>query len=190
MSGRRVVVLALALLATTLAAGASPATAQTSPPCEVGRALVDVSYRFANDQDLTDEGEVWALGTGVATFRLYATGPGTFCAVTLLSGTFTTFAGPSPNGTGTVPAGHTGRFAGKNQLRFVGTFAPSLPTRGFVGSFDAGCNQVDCETPIQFGRFYLDVAGPPLAEDFRFAYASSCGTFVQTSQGSFGDIAC
>lgn len=190
MCGRRVVVLAVVLLATMAAGGSSPAVAQTSPPCEVGRALVDVSYRFANEQDVTNAGEVWALGSGVATFRMYATGPGTFCAVTLISGTFTTFAGPSPNGTGTVPADHTGRFAGRNHLRFVGTFEPSLPTRGFVGSFDARCNQVDCETPISFGRLYLDVAGPPMPENFRFAYVSSCGTLVQTPEGGFGDIAC
>ena len=90
----------------------------------------------------------------------------------------------------TVPAGHTGRLAGKNHLRFVGTFAPSLPTRGFVGSFDARCDQVDCETPISFGRFYLDVAGPPMPGNFRFAYVSSCGTLVETPGGGFGDIAC
>ena len=190
MIARRAVV-AVTLLLAVLTVLPSPAGALAPDLRCPGRTpLVDVSYRFANEQDLTNAGEVWALDTGVATFRLYATGPGTFCAVTLISGTFTTFAGPSPNGTGTVPAGHTGRFSGKNHLRFVGTFAPSLPTRGFVGSFDARCGQVDCETPIQFGRFYLDVTGPPMAENSRFAYVSSCGTFVQTSEGGFGDIAC
>jgi hypothetical protein len=184
----------LAVVATlfgALAAVSSPASAQTTtPPCEVGRALVNVTYRFVNDQDLTSDERVWALGSGTATFRLYRTGADTFCATTTLVGTFTTFAGPSPAGTGTVPAGHTGRFAIQSSLRFQGSFAPSLPTRGFVGTFDAGCDQFECESPIQFGRKYLNVTGPPVVESFRAAYVSSCGVWIQTSEGELGDIAC
>ena len=149
-----------------------------------------MAYRFANDQDLNSEGEVFALGSGIARFRLWRTGPGTFCAIATSTGTFTTFAGPSPAGTGTVPAGHTGYFAGESVLRFVGTFAPKLPTRGFVGSFDARCDQFDCATPIQFGRFYIDVEGPPELLAFRFVHVSSCGAWVETESTDVGDIAC
>jgi hypothetical protein len=185
------VLVAAAAVASALAVLSSPAAAQTAaPPCSVGPVLVDVAYSFLNEQDLTSDGRVWALDSGFSTFRLYRTGPSSFCAVTAVSGTFTTFTGPSPAGTGTVPAGHSGRFAGRSILRFGGTFAPTLPTSGFVGTFDAGCNQFDCATPIQFGRKYLEVTGPPTVESFQAVYVSSCGVWIQTSQGDRGDIAC
>jgi hypothetical protein len=189
--GFRRIVAAVVTLSGALMLVSSPAGAQVSAaPCEVGRPLVSVTYRFANDQDLTSEGRVWALGSGIATFRLYRTGDNTFCATTTLVGTFTAFGGESPAGTGTVPDGQTGRFVIRSTLRFEGSFAPILPTRGFVGAFDAGCDQVECATPIQFGRSYLEVAGPPTLESFRAVYSSSCGHWFQTSDGNRGDIAC
>lgn len=182
---------AIVIIVGTVTLVSSPARAQTpATACEVGAPLVDVTYRFANEQDFNSSGYVWALDTGIARFRLYRTGVGTFCAAITSAGTFTTFAGPSPAGTGTVPAGFTGRFAGQMSLHFVGSFAPKLPTRGFVGSFDARCDQLDCETPIQFGRNYVDVAGPPTPGPFRAVYVSGCGVWVQTSDGELGDIAC
>ncbi len=184
-------VVVVATLIGALTALASPASAQAAtPPCEVGRPLVNVTYRFVNDQDLTSDERVWALGSGIATFRLYRTGDDTFCATTTLVGTFTTFAGLSPAGTGTVPAGHTGRFAIRTSLRFEGSFAPILPTRGFVGTFDAQCDQFECENPIRFGRNYLQVTGPPAPESLRAVYVSSCGVWIQTTEGDRGDIAC
>jgi hypothetical protein len=189
MATRRILV-AVATLVTALTSLSSSATAQpAAPPCRVGAPLVNVTYRFVNEQDLTSNGEVWALDSGIATFRLFRTGENTFCATTSAAGTFTTFGGPSPAGTGTVPEGHTGRFAGQSTLRFVGSFAPVLPTRGFVGTFDAQCDQFDCAAPIRFGRNYLET-GPPTVESFRAVYVSSCGVWVQTSEGDRGDIAC
>ena len=189
MIARRVVV-AVAVLLATMTAGSPVAGAQTVQLSCPGTAIVNVSYRFANDQLLGLDGEVWAIGSGWGQFRVYPAGPGAFCAVSTLAGTFTTFAGPSPAGTGTVPAGLTGQIVGTNVLRFTGTFAPKLPTRGYVGSFDAQCDQFDCLTPIQFGRNYIDVNGPPQVLGYRFVHVSSCGTWVETNAASYGDIAC
>jgi hypothetical protein len=187
---RRAVTVVVAL-ASALMVLSGPADAQTAArACQVGPTLVDVVYRFANDQALNSEGEVFALASGTGRFRLWRTGPDTFCAISTSVGTFTTFAGPSPAGTGTVPAGHTGYVAGESVLRFIGTFAPTLPTRGFVGSFDARCDQFDCATPIQFGRFYVDVQGPPELLAFRFVHVSTCGAWVETESTDIGDIAC
>jgi hypothetical protein len=72
-----------------------------------------------------------------------------------LTGTFTLFAGVSPAGTGTVPAGVRGHVVGVNVLGFTGTFQADLPTRGYVGEFDANCNEFECETPIRCGRHYV-----------------------------------
>jgi hypothetical protein len=59
-----------------------------------------------------------------------------------------------------------------------------------VGAFDARCDQFECASPIQFGRNYLEVAGPPTLESFRAVYTSSCGHWVQTSEENRGDISC
>ncbi|MEA3218148.1 MAG: hypothetical protein QOJ19_4304 [Acidimicrobiia bacterium] len=190
MAVGRVVGVVVALLG-ALNLMAAPASGRTATqPCEVGRAVVDVTYRFVNEQDLASNGEVWALAAAVSRFRLYRTGADTFCAAISLAGTFEAFGGPSPAGTGEVPAGVAGRFAGIDSLRLIGTFAPTLPTHGFVGTFDAQCDRLDCQNPIRFARNYVDVAGPPVHDTYRFAYVSTCGVWVTTNEGDIGDIAC
>lgn len=90
-----------------------------------------------------------------------------------------------------MPAGLTGRFAGQTAVIFEGaSYRPLLPTHGYVGWFDANCDQFDCATPIQFGRNYLEVSGPPELVAFRSVYVSRCGTWVPTSEAESGDIAC
>ena len=189
MVARRVLFI-VALVVGGVTAVPSPASGLTPDLSCPGRALVNVSYLFANDQLLGLDGEVWAIGSGYGQFRLYPAGAGAFCAVSTVAGTFTTFAGPSPAGTGTVPAGLTGTVVGTNVLRFTGEFVPLLPTRGFVGSFDARCDQFECETPIQFGRNYVDVNGPPEVLAYRFVHVSRCGIWIESNLGSVGDIAC
>jgi hypothetical protein len=187
---RRVVSVVVAVLSTVTLV-ASPAAGQSSErPCGTGAPLVDVVYRVVNEQDLASNGDVWALDAAVSHFRLYQTGEDTFCAAITIAGEFTAFGGPSPAGTGVVPAGHSGRFAGVDTLYLTGTFAPSLPTRGFVGTFDGQCDQFECQTPVQFGRNYVEVTGPPEHGAYRFIYASACGVWIATNEGDRGDIAC
>ncbi len=128
--------------------------------------------------------------SGIGRFELYRHGPNTFCAISSLTGRFTLFGGESPRGTGTVPAGLRGALTGVNVLRFTGTFEPQLPTRGYVGEFDANCNQFECETPIRFGRQYVETAGPPEVVSFRFTHYTRCGIWTQTESSDVGDIAC
>src|SRR5688572_29958752 len=100
---RRMAGLVLVLLA-ALGAGAAPAAADTSASvaaCRTGPKLVDVYYRFVDDQFLNAEGRPVALVSGIGRFELYRKGPNTFCAVSSLTGTATFFGGESPNGTGT-----------------------------------------------------------------------------------------
>jgi hypothetical protein len=189
MIARRVVI-TLTMVLAALTTGASPAGALTPDLSCPGRPIVNVSYLFANDQLLGLDGNVWAIGSGYGQFRVYPAGPGAFCAVSTVAGTFTTFAGPSPAGTGTVPAGVTGWVYGTNVLRFTGEFAPELPTTGFVGTFDAQCDQFDCLTPIQFGRKYIAVTGPPEVLAYHFVHVSRCGNWIETSLASQGDVAC
>ena len=183
----------LLVVVAALGAGAVPAGADTTASvaaCRTGPKLVDVYYRYADDQYLNAEGRVVALGSGTGRFELYRKGPDTFCAVSSLTGTLTFFGGESPTGTGTVPEGYRAHVVGVNVLEFTGTFAPVLPTRGYVGEFDANCDEFDCETPIRFGRYYVETAGPPALIDYRFVVYSTCGIWVDALDEPQGDIAC
>ncbi len=191
MAVRRAVAAAVVVLSALALLPGAAAAQVPSRACDGGVPLATVAYRFADEQDFTSGGDVWALTSGIATFRLYQLDEDTFCATTTHAGTFRTFGGTSPAGTGTVPAGLTGRLAGQTAVIFEGaSYQPRLPTRGFVGSFDANCDQFECATPIQFGRNYLEVAGPPELVSFRAVYVSRCGTWIQTSERESGDIAC
>ncbi|HEX2275371.1 MAG TPA: hypothetical protein VHG90_16015 [Acidimicrobiales bacterium] len=191
MAVRRAVAAAIVVLSGVLLLPGAAAAQGSLRACDGGTLLTTVVYRFTDEQDVTTEGDVWALTSGIAKFRLYQLDENTFCATTTYAGTFTTFAGPSPAGTGTVPAGLRGRMAGQTVVIFEGaSYRPLLPTRGYVGSFDANCDQFQCATPIQFGRRYLEVTGPPALVSFRSVYVSRCGTWVATSEGESGDIAC
>jgi len=179
-----------ALSVSALALGALPAGAQVpAQPCEQGTPLVDVVYQIVNEQDLTSTGTVWALDAARSQFRLYRTGRTTFCASVIVEGSFTAFGGPSPAGTGTVPAGQTGRFVGFDTVYLTGTFAPRLPTQGFVGTFDAQCDQFECQNDIRFGRNYVHVTKAPTHGAYSFRYTSPCGVWTASSGGENGDIA-
>ena len=189
---RRMAGLVLVIVA-ALAAGAAPARADTSTAiaaCRTGPKLVDVYYRFVDDQFLNAEGRVVALVSGTGRFELYRKGPDTFCAVSSLTGTMTFFGGESPTGTGTVPEGFRAHVVGVNVLEFTGEFTPLLPARGYVGEFDANCDQFDCETPIRFGRQYVETTGPPSVIDYRFVVYSACGIWVDAFDVTSGDVAC
>lgn len=187
---RRAVGIMLVVIAAIGVAPLPADAASETSSCPTGPKLVDVRYRFFDDQILNAEGRVVGLASGVGRFELYQTGPETFCAVSTLTGTFTLYGGVSPTGTGTVPEGLRGVVVGVNVLEFTGTFAPLLPTRGYVGAFDANCNQFECETPIRFGRQYVEVGGPPSVIDYRFVHYSRCGIWVDALTSTEGDIAC
>ena len=107
---------------------------------------------------------------------------------------FTTFAGLSPQGTGTVRAGVTGTFDSTAYLRVYGTFAPTVPTTGFLGNFDAQCQQDGtCAGDIlHIGPSYfpsgfqnVDIGAFAITYD-----GGACGTWSQSNSGDTGDIVC
>lgn len=102
--------------------------------------LVDVHYTLVNDFDSGFAGNAWANDTIDRHLRIWSEADGTFCANVQDDGSFVTFAGPSPSGLATVSAGIRGRLEGGYvTTNFAGTFAPSLATRGNLGTFDLQC---------------------------------------------------
>jgi hypothetical protein len=182
-----------AALATVSLVGASAAAKPDS--CPTDKALVVDSYFTAeNSADYGADGHVWALDAGTRYIRIWRLGGDAFCVQIHDVGTFTTFAGLSPEGTGTVPGGVTGSFDGTAYFRDYGKFAPTVPTIGFLGNFNAQCRQDGtCAGDIlHIGPSYFP-AGFQNVDPGAFTVTydgGACGTWSQTNSGDTGDIVC
>jgi hypothetical protein len=193
--GRLVGLAALAaLLLATISLVDAPAATVKPDSCPTDKPLVVDSYAtFENSADYGADGHVWALDAGTHSIRIWRLGGDAYCIKVHDVGTFTTFAGLSPEGTGTVSGGVTGSFDGTMYLRFYGTFAPKVATTGFIGNFDLQCQQDgSCSGPApRISRLYFSSV---YAIDFgAFAFTAdggACGTWFQSSSGDTGDIVC
>ena len=183
------------LVATVSLVNASAAGTPKPDSCPPGKPKVVDSYFTArNSADTGPDGHVWALDAGTRFIRIWSLGGDAYCMEIRDVGTFTTFAGLSPEGTGTVPAGVTGSFDGTAYFRVYGRFAPTVPTTGMLGDFDAQCQQDGtCAGPfLSIRRSYFPAGYQHLDPGaFTITYAGgACGTWRQTNSGDTGDIVC
>ena len=187
----RAIVVAAAMAALAI----MPQTAAAaSKPCPGGGPLVVNTYaNYINSADIGVDGHVWALDAARESIQIWQIGTNTYCFKRQDIGTFTSFEGVSPGGTGTVRAGVTGRWYGELVIVIQGTFAPNLPTNGFVGDFDLQCQQDGTCLGAAFNaRNYFSSFD---SLDFlKFAgtfEAGACGVWRQSTDGSTtGDIVC
>ena len=182
-----------AVLATMSLTGASAAVKPDS--CPTDKPLVVDSYFTAeNSADYGADGHVWALDAGTRFIKIWRLGGNAYCLYYHDVGTFTTFAGLSPEGTGTVPAGVTGTFDGTLYLRIYGTFAPTVPTTGFIGNFDPQCQQdgtcAGGSLPGPEDLYFSSVHNVDFGVFEFTADAGACGTWFQSTSGDTGDIVC
>lgn len=188
--------LALAIVvgaAVALATMPLTAAAAEAAPCPGGGPLVVNS--FATSSNLADfgaDGHVWALDAASQSMQIWQIGTDTYCVKRLFVGTFTTFAGVSPEGTGTVSGGVTGQWRGEIVAVIYGTFAPKVATSGFIGDFDGQCQQDGtCVGPMFNPRLYFSSI-----DSFAFLVRSAtfaggaCGVWRQSLSGDTGDIVC
>jgi hypothetical protein len=156
--------------------------------------VVDSHFTAENSADTGPDGHVWALDGGTRYIRIWSLGGDAYCLQIRDVGTFTTFAGLSPEGTGTVPAGVTGTFDSTSYLRAYGKFAPTVPTTGSLGNIDAQCQQDgSCANPIPSIRASYFPSGYKHLDFGAFTATydgGACGTWVQTNSGDTGDIVC
>lgn len=118
----------------------------SSKACKVDGAkqLVNVRYKLTNDFDSGFGGNAWANDTIDRQLRIWQLPTGTFCVQVADHGKFVTFAGASPSGLSTVSAGVKGELEGGYiSTDIVGTFAPTLPVRGDLGTFDLMCTNAN-----------------------------------------------
>jgi hypothetical protein len=105
--------------------------------------VVDVHFRILNDADSGfNSGQAWANDTFDRHLRIWHELDGSYCALVEDHGKFVTYAGKSPGATNsTIAAGITGDIEGGYVTdQIVGTFAPTLPTHGDLGTFDDQCD--------------------------------------------------
>ena len=147
-----------------------------------------------NSADWGADGHVWALDAGTRWIRIWRLGGNAYCEQIHDVGFSTTFAGLSPEGTGTVRAGVVASDDGFFYERVYGTFAPTVPTTGFIGNFDPQCQQDGtCAGDIlHIGPSYFPSGFQNVDPGaFTITYAGgACGTWTQTNSGDTGDIVC
>ena len=184
-----VVIAAVAALATVPQTGASAAV----EACPGGGPMVVNAYAtYRNSADVGADGHVWALDAARESIQIWQIGTNTYCLKRQDSGTFTTFAGVSPEGTSTVSGGVTGRWYGEIVVVIHGTFAPKVATSGFVGDFDLQCQQDGtCLGPAFNARSYFSSIDSAQFLTFKATFAGgACGVWRQSIDGNTGDIVC
>jgi hypothetical protein len=181
---RRILVMSAVLALATV--GLAPQTAMATPSpdsCPTNKPLVvDVSDTVRNAPDYGADGHEWALDSFTETIQIWRVGTNAYCVKRHDVGSFTTLTGPSPEGTGVVPAGVTGSWEGTLVVNIYGTFEPTGPTTGFIGDFDSQPSL----RPLYFSRFFT----------YHYTWyhahydAGACGVWDQTINGDTGDIVC
>ena len=156
-----------------------------------GDLIVNVTEKIRNDADSAVGGTYWALDNITRQIRVYQTAPGTFCATIRDRGTFTTFAGVSPAGTGTVSAGVVGHFNGGYRATFSGIFTAAMATHGSIGTVDYNCdvNGV-CPGYRNWTTFYFGASGASLNLVWWgwIYHTPENGTWLNALSGNLGNI--
>jgi hypothetical protein len=187
-----VALVAVASLAIATVPQTAASAAVESCPGGGGTLVVNSSATSQNLADFGADGHVWALDTARESIQIWQVGTNTYCLKRQFVGTFTTFAGVSPEGTGTVSGGVTGQWTGQIVGLLHGTFAPTVATRGFVGDFDGQCQQDGtCLGTLFNPRLYFSSINSFefLVRTARYA-GGACGVWKQSLDGDTGDIVC
>lgn len=190
---------------TTCALVAPAALAASGPPpkldksqlqrktCAPGRLVVGVVQRVVNDVEKGTQGNFWAFDDYARTIKVWKTGQQNLCAIVTYRGNFRTIAGPSPGGTGTVPAGLKGNFEGGYRMDFRGTLRarPARRTHGSIGTVNYRCNAAGkCPGSAYWVTLYFTrVTG----DDFDwwgwlYRAQGNGGTWLNSIDGVKGDI--
>ena len=160
--------------------------------CPSGTLVINVVEKVLNDADSGVAGNTWALDDFLRQIQVVQTDTNTFCATVKFQGSFTTFAGISPGGTGAVGEGVVGTFeGGYSSTVFSATLksSPDNRVRGSIGTFNYQCNAFGCSNSSDWTTFYFDnVSGFDLSWWGWTYHAGNNGSWVDASSGISGDI--
>ena len=172
-----------------------------STTCSNTTPVIDVALRGINSPDAATiattgpEAPYWASDNWTERLRVWHREDGTFCAIALYDGTFTTLGGTSPNRTGKVNPGITGSIRGGRRFTFTGDWRPSRQTTGNLGVISSGCTiatnrlSFTCQTQLKWESFFFASWSHSAGLYDEWLYSSSGhGTWLQTTDGNRGDI--
>lgn len=161
------------------------------PYCPSGRVVAQVYQTVKNDVDRGRAGNAWAQTTYTRKIVVTEVAPLTYCAAAnTLNGSFTTFAGISPNATGRVRAGRTGSmiFRWRSTI-FTGVFAPKVATSGYLGTFDYGCDQsFVCPGFVDWRDLFFGATAGYEPFSYSYGFGSEYQAFIRRDFGTWGDI--
>ncbi len=154
---------------------------------------INVTRKVENDPTLDPAGNnKWATLDYIQHIQVWKVGsvpvPGgaeKFCALVRYQGSFTTLAGKSPQGTGSVGSGIDGSFEGGYRLVFNADElpTPSESTRGHIGTFTGPGGLFDWRT-----FFFMNI-GPNDLQWWGWIYhGGNNGAWVNSVIGNQGDI--
>src|SRR5919109_2003254 len=126
--------------------------------CGTGKLVVDVVQQVLNDADRGRKGNFWALDDYRRAIKVWRIAPHNFCAIVTYDGTFRTFAGRSPGGTGTIGAGIKGHFSGGYRMDFSGSLRerPLRRAQGSIGTVDYRCSSAGkCPGSVYWVKLYF-----------------------------------
>jgi len=157
-----------------------------------GTPIVSVIALVRNEADGGVTGHVWAVDGILEQARIWQETSTTFCVVETDVGSFHSFAGVSPGGTGTISAGRTGLTLGIQRFELNATLHPIAPVRGYLGAFDFKCDQLgNCPGNVRFSSLYFtnitSTSGSAFAE-FDVSTSPHRQTWFQSGTTSVGDI--
>jgi hypothetical protein len=180
---------AAALAVTAMAFGAG----NKRVACGGKKPVVNVTYRLYNNYDSGISGNAWANDTVKRHLKVFKLGGGSYCAVAHDTGSFVTFAGASPGGTGTVPAGIKGVLnGGYTTTVFGGTLAshPAYKKHGNLGSFNLQCSDANtCPGAYpSYSSYFSSTSGDALAKWGWAYHTAKNGNWKNASTGNAGDI--
>lgn len=161
---------------------------------KTGAPVINVTEKIQNDADSGMAGNYWALDTINRHIQVWSVGSNTYCALVTYEGTFNAQQGQTgPGGTGQIGSGVTGTFkGGYHTTNFTGTLlAPTLwKTKGSVGTVDYQCNlSGTCLGAIDWTtKYFTGVSNFDLSWWGWLYDAGTHGTWVNSSEGSFGNI--
>jgi hypothetical protein len=152
--------------------------------------LYDVTIGNTNVADYAVDGHVWALDSYVQHVRVWKIGQKHYCFRIDYDGTWTSFAGVSPGGTGTISAGVTGTFSALRILRLNGEFTPRYALSGHVADFDWQCqSDGTCTGPRPSpGMYFSPITNVNSTWDEYHATSAGHGSWSDSTYGSRGDI--
>jgi hypothetical protein len=160
--------------------------------CGKGKLAVNVEQKVVNDIDSGKTGNFWAFDSYHRSIMVWKLGTTNYCAIVRYEGTFTTIAGASPGGSGTVGDGLKGHFEGGYRMDFNGTLIahPTVKAHGSIGTTNYRCDKTgNCPGSVYWVTlFFTNVTG----DDFDWwgwiYRAGRNGTWLNSIDGAKGDI--